>query len=250
MNKISLVIISKNEAKHIGDCMRSCKDIVDEIVVLDEHSSDGTKEIILELGGVYFSEDFRGFGEQKRRAVALASHDWILALDADERLSDTLKKSILHWKNNPSEQDAFSFSRLNHYCGQPIKYCGWYPDRKIRFFNRKMGNWNKNKVHETIEMNPDTKEGIFKGDLIHFTMESIPDHIKRTNRYTSIQAEKYKDKSSLVIYFKLIFSPVFSFIKIYFLKLGFLDGFYGFMIAKISAQGQFWVYSKALELRK
>ncbi|MGK0389812.1 MAG: glycosyltransferase involved in cell wall biosynthesis [Maribacter sp.] len=250
MPKISLVIITKNEEEYIRECILSAKDVVDEIIVLDEFSTDKTKDIVLKLGAAYFSEKFRGFGEQKRRTVELTSHDWILALDADERLSGELKNSIIHWKKKPSDYQGFSFNRLNYYCGKPIKYCGWYPDRKIRFWNKKHGNWNKNKVHESVEMKEGTTEGILAGDLIHFTITSIEDHINRTNRYTSLQAEKHLQKSNFIIYLKLIFSPIFSFFKIYFLKLGILDGYHGFLIAKISAMGQFWVYAKALNKKK
>lgn len=250
MPKISLVIITKNEEKYIHECILSARDVVDEVIILDEFSTDKTKDIVTELGAQYYTEAFRGFGEQKRRAVELASHDWILSLDADEQLSEELKKSIIHWKNNPRSEQAFSFNRLNYYCGKPIKYCGWYPDRKIRFWNKKHGNWNKNKVHESVEMNKDTKEGILKGNLIHFTINSVEDHINRTNRYTSLQADKHLKKSDFILYFKLFFNPIFNFFKIYFLKLGILDGYHGFLIAKISAMGHFWVYAKALEKKR
>ena len=250
MKKISLVIISKNEEKYIGECILSAKDIVDEIIVVDDYSTDRTKEIIIELGATYIPEKFRGFGLQKKYAVSLASNDWILSLDADERLSSDLKNSIINWKNNPSTKQAFYFNRLNYYCEKPIRHCGWYPNALIRLWNRNHANWNENIIHESVEIKEKKLTEKLKGDLIHYTMDSISDHISRTNKYTSLQAEKHIHKSRLFLYFKLFFSPLFSFISIYFIKLGFLDGFYGYMIARISSMGQFWVYSKALEKKK
>lgn len=250
MKKISLVIISKNEEKYIAECIVSARDIVDEIIVLDDFSTDRTKEIVIGLGATYFPEKFRGFGLQKQYAVSLASHDWILSLDADERLSPELKNSIINWKKKPSDKQAFYLNRLNYYCEKPIKHCGWFPNALIRLWNRKYGNWNENIVHESVEIKEKQLIGKLKGNIIHYTMDSIQDHINRTNKYTSLQAEKHIHKSKWFLYFKLFFSPLFSFISIYFIKLGFLDGFYGFMIAKISSMGQFWVYSKALDKKK
>ncbi len=250
MPRISLVIITYNEVRHIVDCIRSAKEVVDEIIVLDDHSTDDTPTLAKQENAEVFERVFDGYGLQKRHAVSLAQYDWILSLDADERLSDELKKSIGKWKENPSEYHAFSFNRLNYYCGQAIYHCGWYPDNKIRFWNKKHGNWNKQKVHEGVEMNPASKEGFLEGDLIHYTIDNRKDHIERTKKYNHIQAENIKNKSFLILFLKMIFSPIFHFIKIYFFKLGFLDGKAGFNIANISAQGKYWLNQKALELKK
>lgn len=249
MQKISLVIITKNEEKYIRECILSAKDIVDEIIVVDDLSTDKTKEIILELGATYIPEKFRGFGLQKQYAVSLATHDWVLSLDADERLSPELSSSILNWKNDNSEKKAFYFNRLNYYCGKPVRHCGWYPNALIRLWNRNDGNWNDNIIHESVEIKEKDLIGKLKGDIIHYTINSIPDHIDRTNKYTTLQAEKKNHKSKLYLCFKLFFSPLISFISIYFIKLGFLDGFNGYLIARISAMGQFWTYSKALKMK-
>lgn len=249
MSKISLVIITKNEEKHLANCLKSCLGVVDEIVILDSHSTDDTAKIARKYQANFQTCTFKGYGKTKQQAVSLATHDWILSLDADEQLSEKLKNSISQWKKQNKTTEAFVFNRRNFYCGKPIRFCGWYPDKKLRLWNRKYGNWNANIVHESVEMQQGTSTSFLAGDLLHYTMSSIADHIQRTQKYAHLQAQKKHHKPYLFLYLKMFFSPIFTFIKIYILKLGLLDGFHGFMIAKISAQGQYWTYKTAIHTK-
>ncbi len=252
MPKVSLVIITKNEEKNIKDCIFSALDLVDEIIVLDEFSTDRTVEIAEGFGAKVFTKEFMGFGQQKQYAVSLASHDWVLCLDADEQVSDDLANSILNWKNKKEEDGikGYSFNRLSFYCGKGIKTCGWYPVNRIRLFNRKFGNWNDKDVHEIVELNPEKKEGFLKGDLMHYTMETVEEHIAKTKKYALIKSENLQDKNKLFIYSKLIFNPISVFIKMYFLKFGFMDGWRGYSISKISAMSEVWIYKYTLDKMK
>ncbi len=248
MPELSLVIITKNEEKHIGECIRSALNIVDDIVVLDEFSTDRTKEIILKNGGRYFSENFRGFGKQKQLAVSLAKHDWVLCLDADERVSEELEQSILEWKKNPrSEIFGYSFNRLSYYCGKAIKTCGWYPVNRIRLFHRLHGNWNDMDVHEIVEMQTGKKEGFLQGDMLHYTMKTVEEHIEKVKKYARIKSDSLKDKNTFYLLFKSIFNPISVFIKMFFFKKGFMDGWHGFTLSRVSALSEVWIYKYALQ---
>ncbi len=247
MVKLSLVIITKNEEKHIGDCILSTKDLVDEIVVLDDYSSDRTPDIVLEQNGIFHQQKLIGFGIQKQKAVSLATHDWVLCLDADERISDELYHSISAWKKNPSLLiKGYSFNRLSFYCGKAIKTCGWYPNDAIRLFDKRFGHWNNKPVHEGVEMNQGVKHGFLEGDLIHYTMESVEEHIFKTKKYASIKGQDLKNRNFFYLFSKLMFNPFFVFFKMFILKKGFSDGIHGFNIARISAWGEVWIYTNAL----
>ncbi|MFA5557426.1 MAG: glycosyltransferase family 2 protein [Flavobacteriaceae bacterium] len=252
MTKISGVIITFNEEKFIENCLKSIIDVVDEIVVVDSFSTDRTKEICLKYGVRFVENPFEGFTTQKNFANDQAKYDYVLSLDADEELSEELKKSIMEVKEN-LDYDGYSFNRLNNYDGKWIKHSNWYPDRKIRLFNRKKANWKgKNNLHEIIVLDNSKSHKILKGDLLHWAFESINDHYVKANSYANIAAKNSfeRNPNKKIGFTKLLISPFWKFFKNYFIKKGFLDGFHGFVICVFTAFGTFLKYAKIKELQQ
>ncbi|WP_375579201.1 glycosyltransferase family 2 protein [Marivirga tractuosa] len=250
--KLSVTIITFNEEKNIQACIESVKDVADEIIVIDSFSKDKTAEICKSYSKVKFIENsFAGHVEQKNFAINQSNFEFILSLDADERLSEKLKEEIHQWKNeDTSEKDAYNMPRLNNYCGKWIRHSGWYPDRKIRLWNKNKGEWGGNNPHDKVIMNSDSTIGKLKGDILHYTTENLKTHLEQVNKFSEIAAQqllnKNKGKSE---YLKIYFNPPFTFFKRYILQLGFLDGFYGFTIAIISAHAKFLKYAKFKQMR-
>jgi len=247
--KLSVVIITFNEEKNIETCLKSAEAVADEIIVLDSFSTDKTEEICKKFKLRFEQSKFAGYVEQKNAVAALASGDFILSLDADEVLSEKLTSEILQIKQH-SQFDAYSFNRLTHFCGTPIRHCGWYPDTKIRIWRRGKGHWGGQNPHDTMILDKDATLKHLSGDLLHYSFHSIEQHLAQINKFSSIKAEidfKKGKKSNAV---KLLVHPAFKFVRCYMLKLGFLDGFYGYVVCKNSAHSTFLKYAKLLELRK
>lgn len=242
--RISVVVITFNEEKNLARCLGSVAGIADEIVVVDSSSTDKTQAIALSFGARVISHSFEGYARQKNFATAQAAHDWILSLDADEALTDTLKNSILAVKNNAAH-NVYRIPRLTNYCGKWIKHCGWYPDYQTRLYNRTKGAWQDLKVHEYWKPNDDDNvKGTLKGDLLHYSFDSISTHKKKIEKYTELAAQAAIEKGKSAGILKVIFSPVWHFISEYFFRLGFLDGYYGFVICRLSAYSAYLKYSR------
>ena len=231
--KISAVIITFNEEKNIGRCLDSLTGIVDEIVVIDSFSTDKTQEICEQKGVKFITHKFDGHIQQKNWAITQATFQYVLSLDADEALSKELKKSILEIKNNCTK-DGYSFNRMTNYCGKWIKHGGWYPDRKLRLWDKSKGKWGGKNPHDTFIMNPNSSTEHIKGDLFHYSYYQIEEHKKQAKYFAEIGAKSYHEHGKKASVFKVIFSPIARFISSYFIKLGFLDGYYGWVIAVIS----------------
>jgi len=246
MIPLSVVIITFNEERNILRCLQSVEGIADEIIVLDSFSKDKTKEICLQNHVKFYEHPFTGFNEQKNLALSLASHPYVLSLDADEALSPELKKSILSVKENWQSQ-GYSMNRMTNYCGSWIKHC-WYPDTKLRLWDTRQGYWDDNIIHEKVTMNEGTAVTHLTGDILHYSYYTLDDHLAQVHRFTEIAAVaafNNKKKSSLL---KLIYKPAGLFLKIYFLKQGFRDGYSGYLIARISAFGTFMKYARLRQL--
>jgi len=233
MNKLSVVIITKNEEKHIKNAIQSAL-FANEIVVLDSGSTDKTCDFAKKLGARVEYQEWLGFGRQKNEAVKLASNDWVFVLDADEQITEQLKDEIINTLNNPTS-DGFQIARLNNFFGKDIKTCGLYPDYTIRLFNRKKGTFNELPVHESVQIQG--KVSKLKNHMTHMAYETIEGFIAKQNRYSSLNPKK----NSI---FKALFSPWWTFFKLYFIKRGFLDGKHGFIIAALYSQYTFWKYIK------
>jgi glycosyltransferase involved in cell wall biosynthesis len=225
---LSVVIITFNEERRIEKCLQSVQSLADEIIVVDSFSTDKTQQICEGYGARFIQRQWTNFGDAKRFAVQMASYDYVLSLDADEALSETLKISIQNTKNEWFA-DAYKFNRLNFVGVKAIRHGGWYPDCKIRLFDRRKANWNEAQVHETvIPVAQDCIITCLHGDLLHYSFDSIESLLNspKTRLYISMYARKKKLPKPVVF-----IKSLFSFAKSYFLKRGFLDGKAGVAVA-------------------
>lgn len=246
--KITTVIITLNEEQNIRRCLASVKDFSDEIVVIDSLSTDKTEEICSEFDVRFVKQKWLGYSEQKNLGNSLALNDWIFSIDADEAVSDELKKSILELKNQEIAGDkVFVVKRLTNYCGKWIHHCGWYPDSRIRLWNRTKGSW-KGDIHEVIDFQGEIKQMTLKGDLLHYSYKNIEDHIRIANKYTSLIAQEKFKKGKKSGFVKMYMSPPFAFVRDFIFKGGFLDGKRGFAICRINAFSTYLKYLKLWEL--
>lgn len=245
---ISAVIITLNEAKNIERCLWSLKNVADEIVVLDAFSTDKTEEICKAHGVKFIQRKWTNFSDSKNFANQEAQHDWILSLDADEALSEALQKEIIAEKEKL--QGVYAFNRLTNYCGKWIYHCGWFPDWKVRLFNRKEANWEGEFVHEKLVFKSEIKIKKFKSKLFHYSYYQISEHWQRINRYTDLEAQNLFNRNKKANFFTLVFSPLVKFIKIYFFQKGFLDGYFGLIICVLTAYGRFLRYAKLYQIHQ
>lgn len=244
MNKISVIIITFNEERNLARCLDSVKDVGDEIVIVDSTSKDNTVAIARGYNAVVIDHPFEGYGEQKNFATTQASNNWILSLDADEVLTPELRHSILAIKKE-AKHDVYEMPRITNYCGKWIKHCGWYPDRQTRLYDRTKGKWQEQKVHEYWRAdNESSKKGLLKGDLLHYSFATISEHLKKIEKYSELAAMAAVESGKSSSLFKIWLSPKWHFFTEYIIRLGFLDGFYGYMICKLSAYATFIKYSK------
>lgn len=248
MEQLSAVIITFNEQRNIRRCIESLLPVADEIVVLDSLSTDHTAAICGEYAKVRFhSQPFLGHIAQKNAAVALAKHELVLSLDADEVLSTELTDSITRVKQHRAS-DGYSMNRLTSYCGRWIRHCGWYPDRKIRLFNRSKGSWGGTDPHDKYLMTPGASVSHLNGDLLHYSY-SKPEELRlQSEKFARIGAEALYRNGKGSSWLKMFFSPAFRFIRAYLLKKGFLDGRAGLIIAWYSASECFQKYNHLRKL--
>ncbi len=247
MVNLSVVIITFNEEKNIERCIKSVRSVADEIVIVDSYSTDKTEEICLKEGVKFVKHKFEGHIEQKNWAITQASFPHILSLDADEELSEELIKSIIKVKNN-WDKDGYTMNRLTNYCGKWIKHCGWYPDIKLRLWDSSKGEWGGVNPHDKYELKEGCSQTHLKGDLYHFSYYTIQQHIAQSNKFTDILAQAMFNKGKRSSLFKILINPIVKFIKDYFILLGFLDGYYGYLICRISAHATFLKYAKLKQL--
>jgi len=247
--KISAVIITFNEARNIVRCLRSLEGIADEIVVVDSFSTDETEMLCKSFNVRFLQHPFEGYMQQKSWACEQAEFDVILSLDADEQLSDQLRNSILDVKSD-WKSDGYSFNRLTNYLGKWIRHCGWYPDTKLRLWDRRKGAWSGINLHESVKMNVNTRETKLKGDLLHYSYYSIQQHLSQINSFTEIAAREGIIKGKNSSLFIVVFKSVWKFKRDFIFKLGFLDGYYGFVVCSMSAYAVFVKYIKMRELKK
>ncbi len=248
--KLSIVIITLNEEDRLEDALKSCLDIADEILVVDSFSTDNTVKIAEEYGARVLKKEFVDYGSQKNFAKDNALFQWVLNLDADERVSDRLKEEILKLKQLPEheiEANGFLIKRKTSYLGRWITHSGWYPDRKLRLFKRDKSRWH-GRIHEGLIL--EGKTGRLEGDILHFTYRDITDHINRLNRYSHMQARDIVDKDKKLLYLRALLLPPVTFLRFYLWKLGILDGLPGFVIALVSSWATAMKYLKAIEIKR
>ena len=230
---LSVVIITKNEESNIEDAVKSAQ-FADEVLVLDSNSEDKTCQIARQLGAKVEIHDWTGFGPQKNLGIRLARNDWVFVLDADERITHDLKNEIITVLENPSSNGYF-VARLNRFFGKNIKSCGLFPDFSLRLFDRTKGKFSNVQVHESVKVIGQTSK--LKHYMIHLAYDNVDEFIHKQKMYSKLS----KKKKNL---FKALFSPCWVFIKLYIIRLGFTDGWHGFVISKVYAKYTFWKYIK------
>jgi len=246
--KLSVVIITYNEEKNLERCLLSVKEIADEIVVLDSFSTDKTQLIAEKLGAKFFQHKFDGHIQQKNRSISYASNPYVLSLDADEALNETLSKSIIEVKKD-FKKDGYYMNRLTNYCGHWVRHCGWYPDKKLRLWDSRKGSWTGINPHDKYELfEGDGKTGHLKGDILHYSYYSVEDHYKQVEYFTNIASKAFVEKGKKAPAFKLFVNPLAKFIDHFILHLGFLDGKAGYRISKISAYATYLKYKKIRQI--
>ncbi len=241
--KLSAAIIAKNEEDKIGDCIDSVS-FADEIVVIDSGSTDKTVEIAESKGAKVIFNQWPGHIEQKNFAIDQTTGRWVLSLDADERVSKKLREEIIAKLENPSAH-GYAIPRLVYYINRWIRHCGWYPARKTRLFKRDKGRWGGENPHDKIILNG--KEERLTGDLYHLSFDNISEHLRTINFFTDVAAKERAAKGKTAGLCSIVFRPPATFIKMYFLNLGFLDGGAGFIASTLSSYHVFCKYVKIWE---
>jgi glycosyltransferase involved in cell wall biosynthesis len=244
MNKISAVIITKNEETNIQRCIESVL-FADEIIVYDSGSVDQTVSIARKLGAKVSVGDWMGFGPTKRHATSLALNDWILSIDADEEVSADLKSELLKRRENLNPQVGYRLPRLSNYLGQWVRHGGWYPDYQLRLFNRQHCNWNEDVIHEKVNA---SSTDTFLSHLNHYVFKNIDHQVQTNNRYSTLQAMDMRRRGKKFSWFHFLTKPYVKFIECYFLKRGFLDGWAGYLIARNAAYSVLLKWAKLKEL--
>lgn len=250
--KISACVITFNEEKNIRRCLESLSAVADEIVVVDSESTDGTRQIAKSLGAQVIVQKWLGFGAQKQFAVERCAHDWILSLDADEELSPELREKLLHLKNAPEESLArgYKIPRLTFYLNRPVRHGGWYPDWQLRFFDRRVGRWKQMLVHESVELKAGAAVEKLKQNIMHRSIETPAEHHRLiSERYAPLAAEQMLARGRRTNRLRIYSAGLLAFTQTYLLKLGFLDGFVGFCIARFAAHHAFLKHLLLWELQ-
>jgi glycosyltransferase involved in cell wall biosynthesis len=248
MAKISACIISFNEEKKIEDCLKSLAGIADEIIVVDSNSTDNTVAIAQKYTDRIIHQDFLGFIEQKNFAVQQAENDWVLSLDCDERLSPELQDAITGIKGTIEQADAYRMPRKTYYIYRWLNHC-WYPDLKIRLFNKNTAFWGGTNPHDHIVISSSNIVQL-AGDIYHYSFDSISDHIQTIDKFTEIGADELIRKQKSFSILSPFTHSSWIFLKLYIFKRGFMDGFAGIVVSVLSAMHVFIKYSKAIIKRK
>ncbi len=250
MIKLSGVVITFNEEKKIAKCIQSLINVVDEIVIVDSLSTDSTKVICEQYDVTFIEQKFLGYIEQKNFALHQATYNHVVSLDADESLSKTLQESIINLKTN-WVHDGYYSKRLNYFCGQWIKHTTWYPDKKLRVFDKTKAEWKGLNPHDSVNLHDaNGKTGFLKGDILHETYQSYSEFNKRVELFSTISAKANFDLGKKAPIYKILINPTWAFIQSYFIKLGFLDGLNGLIISIQTANIRFLKYIKLRELIK
>lgn len=238
--KISAFIITKNEEKNIENCLRSIN-WLDEIVVVDDFSEDNTEEICNRYNVKFYKNRFTGFKDQKEYAMNLTSNDWVLEIDADERVSVEMKNLIKSFTDEDFKNfDGFEFRRKNYLWGKWIKHTGLYPDYKLRLYNKKKGVWSEQNIHEKFILKGRIRK--LKVDILHDQTMSIKQYFEKTIRYNYLSALELSKRGKEAKWYHFTLRPIYTFLYKYFIRLGVLDGFYGFIISVMGAIGTFAKY--------
>ena len=246
---LSVVIITKNEAHIIGNTLQSLQGISDNIIIVDSGSTDDTIGICKKFNATIIETGWDGYGANKNKGINAAKNDWILSLDADEAIDPVLKEEIL--KLTPGNESAvYKLSFRNFFCNKRIRFGVWTTDKHIRLFNRKKVRWDNAEVHESLVLPPDVKLMSLRGKVLHYTVSNITEYSNKTVAYAKANAKKYWLRGKKAGFIKLYLAPAFNFLQHYIFRLGFLDGWEGYLICKTNAWYTFMKYAFLRELNK
>ena len=251
MKSLSVVIITFNEEENIGKCIASVKEVADEIVVVDSFSTDRTVSVATAAGARAIQHAFEGHIQQKNFARKQAVKEWVLSLDADEKLSYELTARLVAWKNEEEEEPftGYFMNRLNFYCNRPIRTCGMYPDKKIRLWKHDAGEWQGTNPHDKFVLNEPEDAGFLKGDILHDTWPTYQAFLTSVDKFATISARHLKSKSLLYLLFKMLFSPPFKFVRIFIFHAGFTEGVTGLVICFHQSREVFLKYLRAIRFK-
>jgi glycosyltransferase involved in cell wall biosynthesis len=245
--KLSVIVITKNEAAHIVPCLESVS-FADEFIVVDSGSADNTIELARSMGAkVQQTADWPGFGPQKNRALALAEGEWVLSIDADERVTPELAREIQQILQAP-DNDAYEIARLSDFCGRFIRHSGWWPDRVLRLFRRGSARFSDAAVHEKVVAADPRRVGRLKQHFLHYPYPDLDGLVSKVNRYSSDAAAMMHARGKRTSVFGALGHGFWTFVRIYLLRRGFLDGRHGLVLAVTAAAGSFFRYSKLMFL--
>jgi glycosyltransferase involved in cell wall biosynthesis len=249
MPTLSVILITRNEEANLADCLASLEGIAQQIIVVDTNSTDSTLEIAKTHGAVISQPaDWPGFGPQKNRALDLATGEWILSLDADERLTPALRSEILTAIHHSAHVDCFAIPRLSWYCGRFIRHSGWSPDYVDRLFKRGTARFSDDLVHERLI--PNGQVAKLENPMLHFSFMDFSQVLQKIDRYSTASAEQAFSKGKKSSPLKAVLHGVWAFIRTYFIHLGFLDGPQGFALAISNGQGTYYRYMKLWRLHQ
>jgi glycosyltransferase involved in cell wall biosynthesis len=249
MQKISVVIICKNEEEEIGRCLQSLQGLTDDIVVLDNGSTDDTKNIVRNTSARLVEGSWEGFGKTKNKATSLAKYNWVLGLDADESIDEELKQALLTLTLY-NDNEVFEIKFKNFLGNKYLRFGEWGGDKHIRLFNRNKVSWNEARVHEGLLLLRDTEIKKLKGFILHYTAKDEAEFADKMLRYALLNAEKYAEQGKKSSWINVYGAPLFSFLKYYIFKLGFFDGWAGYVCARMTSYYTFIKYARLLELNK
>ncbi len=247
VGSISVIVITQNEEGNIRECLESVR-WADEIIVVDSNSTDKTVAIARRFTRKIFQQPWEGFGKTKNFALSKAKGEWILSLDADERVTPELAREIQQVvRNGSAKYSAFAIPRRAFFLGRWIKHCGWYPGRVVRLFKRTAGQFSETQVHESLRVSGAI--GKLQNDILHYTDPNLHHYFEKYNRYTSLAARDLAARGETFRLRWLLFRPAWTFFRMYVLRAGFLDGIEGFILCKLSSSYVFTKYAKLWELQ-
>ena len=249
MQSLSVVIVCKNEADVIAGMLQSLQGLTDDIIVYDNGSNDATIETVKKFNVQVQQGSWEGFGKTKKKATAQAKYDWVLSLDADEAIDAELKQSLLSLPLN-NEKEVYELKFKNFLGNKEIKHGEWGGDKHIRLFNRRVVNWDDAPVHERLIIPKEASIKKIKGFVLHKTVRDINEYSLKTVEYARLNAEKYFQQRKKISWLKLQVAPAFTFFNYYIIRLGFLDGYAGYVCAKMTARYTFLKYTRLRELWK
>lgn len=245
--KVSVTVITFNEEREIGDCLQSVA-WADEIVVVDSGSADRTVEIARKYTDKVVYHEWPGYAAQKNRAIGLATHDWILSVDADERVSPGLREEIQRLLESSPLAAGYRIPRKNFFLGRWIRHGGWYPDHVLRLFRRDSGHFAERKVHESVAVQGEV--GLIRAPLEHYTYRSLADYYQRMDRYSTLAAEEMFERGKRAGIVDLLLRPWATFLKMFLLRQGFRDGMEGLLLSRLYSIYTFSKYAKLYKMRE